>query len=777
MSVYIPSDDAFINPQTQFSGDIKCEIPLVWNTEEKFMSINDASQTSSGALTTGVQSFGGVKTFVARPKASSALTGDTSELATINDVNNLVTRGVTWLEQVIGFWDFNTPPVAPPNGSRYIAISTVGSFDQNDIYEYQSGSWVEVPIVEGMACYITSDTDPYFPNQCVVYSVNGGIGAWVSIGSANLKWTSISGRPNLSPSGDDVIVNGTTQSTDTATGSLQVKGGMSVIKNIYTSGIVNVTNTTNTTNSITGALLVSGGAGISGNLGIGGGMFVGANINLNGGILKANDTTQSINTTSGSVVVAGGIGVVKDAYLGGIVNIVNTTDATNTATGGFVLSGGAGIAKALFVGSTTDSAATNSGALVVAGGLGVAKQLRVGTTLNVAGSSTFAAISATTIGGSGVMTLSGTSSSHVVAGTTDATDQLTGAVKIAGGVGIAKALFVGTKLGLTNATSSHTISSTTDATDILTGALNIAGGLGVRKALYVGGITNLTNTTQSTVSNNGALVVSGGAGIGGNIYGGGVLNVTGNTTLGGQMFLSNVSSSHSIASTTQSTNTLTGAVAIAGGLGVGRAFYLGGVMTLSNTGVTHAISSSLNATDTQTGALSIIGGASVGGSMYIGGTTQATSTSTGGMVLSGGLGVAKNAYLGGLFLPTASGTAANLNYYQEYAATVSLGGVITTSVNLNIYRCGKLCVCMIGSGLGTASGSGAITLTNANFGTPSVGPFHGWCYVRNNGGDTQGSFTLSNTVLTFYSNQTFSGTFTNNTSVGIQSCMFSFCFS
>jgi len=74
-----------------------------------------------------------------------------------------------------------------------------------------------------------------------------------------------------------------------------------------------------------------------------------------------------------------------------------------------------------------------------------------------------------------------------------------------------------------------------DSTNTTTGALVIAGGVGIGKSVNIGGdldvigITSIANTTQSTSKDNGALVVEGGVGIEKNLNVGGNLVITGTT--------------------------------------------------------------------------------------------------------------------------------------------------------------------------------------------------------------------------------------------------------
>ena len=105
-------------------------------------------------------------------------------------------------------------------------------------------------------------------------------------------------------------------------------------------------------------------------------------------------TTESTSTTTGSLKTAGGLGVVKNAYVGGIVDVANTTQSTSVSSGALIVDGGAGIAKNLYVGGivdvtdTTQSTSVTTGALIVDGGAGIAKNMYVGGDMQVTGNLT-----------------------------------------------------------------------------------------------------------------------------------------------------------------------------------------------------------------------------------------------------------------------------------------------------------------------------------------------------------------------------------------------------
>ena len=84
-----------------------------------------------------------------------------------------------------------------------------------------------------------------------------------------------------------------------------------------------------------------------------------------------------------------------------------------------------------------------------------------------------------------------------LAGTTDASSSTTGTLKVAGGVGVAKKLYVGTDLAVT---ANTTFSGTTDSSSSTTGAVIITGGVGIAKKLYVG--TDLAVTGNTTITGN-----------------------------------------------------------------------------------------------------------------------------------------------------------------------------------------------------------------------------------------------------------------------------------
>jgi hypothetical protein len=136
-------------------------------------------------------------------------------------------------------------------------------------------------------------------------------------------------------------------------------------------------------------------------------------------------------------------------------------------------------------------------------------------------------------------------------------------------------------------------------------------------------IVHVLNTTASTTAATGALVIAGGLGVGGAENIGGTLTVH---------------------STTGSSSSTTGALIVDGGLGVAQNAHVGAYLMADGTE---------DSTNLTTGAIQCLGGlavtkrATIGTILAVNGTTESTTTGTGAVIITGGLGVGKNANIGG----------------------------------------------------------------------------------------------------------------------------------
>jgi len=512
-------------------------------------------------------------------------------------------------------------------------------------------------------------------------------------------------QQNLTALGGTITITNATGATSTSTGALVVTGGVAIQENLYVNGdhYVNgsliITNTNNSTSTNTGALQIRGGVGIAKNL------YVGE-------LVRFISTEESTSPTTGALVVTGGMGVGDDVNFGGIVTwagtvrsaiatttFTDTTESTSATSGAIVVDGGVGIQKSLFIGGTNDSTSATTGALVVAGGAGIGKDLSIGggdvllTNGTVAGNQIhfntlnnnvdLRVIDGAVEGDVSLFDVTGTapilgwfratnklvfstaSGLYEFAGTQNSTSTSTGAVVISGGVGIAKNIYGGGEFALTNNTLGALLNSAnapliTRGTDPFTsGAYNTAGRWGLflePSALTAGipsgvtpakfqvgtylanstvdkswftidgptGVTAITSTVGSTSTSTGALTVAGGVGIGENLYVNGLgqfgtINATGNTTFSGIVTITN---------TTQSNACGNGALVVYGGLGVEKNLNVCGDTLLSLT-------------------LTTLGVAEFQSRVNIINTEQSSSTTTGALVVSGGLAVAKNTWIGG----------------------------------------------------------------------------------------------------------------------------------
>jgi hypothetical protein len=189
------------------------------------------------------------------------------------------------------------------------------------------------------------------------------------------------------------------------------------------------------------------------------------------------------SSTSAALAVTGGAGVTGDVYVGGSMNLT-------TPLG--VASGGLGL----------NTSATASGAIPYTSATGTWSTLAKGTdgyvlTL-VSGLPAWQAAS------------SGTNmASLYVSGNVDATSASTGSITTAGGIGVAKSVYVGNQLTVGGASYFFASTASTSST---TGAITVTGGIGVAGNSYFGGtlnvLSNVTTASRNFFYENGNWVVN-----------------------------------------------------------------------------------------------------------------------------------------------------------------------------------------------------------------------------------------------------------------------------
>lgn len=149
----------------------------------------------------------------------------------------------------------------------------------------------------------------------------------------------------------------------------------------------------------------------------------------------------------------------------------------------------------------------------------------------------------------------------------------------------------------------------------------------------------LNQPTQSTSTTTGALRVAGGVGIGGNLHVGGTItggSVSYSTTSSGTFDVTNgTGTTLTVDSTEASTSSTTGCATFAGGVGIAGNLHVGGSI----------MGGSISYASTSTGTLSVTN--SPGTTVTVSSTENSTTTTNGAVTIAGGLGVAKNVITGG----------------------------------------------------------------------------------------------------------------------------------
>jgi hypothetical protein len=227
------------------------------------------------------------------------------------------------------------------------------------------------------------------------------------------------------------------------------------------------------------------------------------------GSLAVYDTTAATSTSTGALLIAGGLGVAGNVWATGFNSLTLATAST-----GFTIAGGT-TSKTLTLSESctlnqnlASSASPTFADLTLSGGDLICSTTTtfnlvnsVATTLNIGGAST-----ATTIGSS-------SSSAYVrVAGTTAATSGATGALRVAGGLGVAGAVWGSSFNGLTLTaqTAGFTVAGGTASKTLTVNESCAIGALTAGYVLYASAANTISSEQYVTIAQGGtgASVVS-----------------------------------------------------------------------------------------------------------------------------------------------------------------------------------------------------------------------------------------------------------------------------
>lgn len=302
-----------------------------------------------------------------------------------------------------------------------------------------------------------------------------------------------------------------------------------------------------------------------------------------------------------------------------------------------------------------------------------------------------------------------------ITGSQNATSETTGALQVAGGMGVVQDLYVGGTLTCTDIVykASEIVTNTEDSTSLTTGALQVAGGAAITKALNIGGALSIYNTTPATSYDTGSLIVGGGSSFASDAFFGGDVTVAGSIKYLGTL----------LTSTAESTSITTGCLVLGGGVGIAKKLNVGGYIEAPGLTLTEANAS----TSATTGDLVVAGGIGIGNNVHVVGNVvvngytdtkslritssgNSTSVTTGALTLSGGLGVSQDVFIGGITNITTT-TANQLTLGHDAANYVTFNvdsggdlGIDASGNNVNFLNTDVITILNTAAASSTSSG-------------------------------------------------------------------------
>lgn len=504
----------------------------------------------------------------------------TSALAVASDANiqgNLTVGGtLTYIDSTkVSIVDPVLELGGGPDGSL---LSSNDSLDRGALLHYYT-----TKPMDAFMGWKTNDSQFVFGSNVTDSTSSVTVNEYANVKAANFLGNLVGNSVNVS----NIISSTANITTVSITNTLSVA-------NLTTTNAVSVTSTIDSTTYNTGALTVAGGLGVAGNIRTNKDLFVAGNTSANNVTVQGNATIQNTANFESTVTLTGvtnstspstGVLILATGGLGVAGNINSSQNVSGaTLTGKLTTNAqpnitSVGTLTSLNVSGNITGSNANLGNLVTSnyftGTLTTALQpniTSVGTLSNlaVAGNTTTNNLSVTSN-----IVLGSPSNITIAGGTVGQYLQTDGAGNISWSTVSTSTLINGTSNLIINPSGSINISSNGTANVIKINETQV----------------HITPSTESISYTTGALVVDGGVGISGNLFINGLLNVSGDFQVGnlntsgpvehtGEVTFNQVTY---FTNAVASTSTTTGAVKIAGGLGVQGNIYGGNIVSATNT--------------------------------------------------------------------------------------------------------------------------------------------------------------------------------------------------
>jgi hypothetical protein len=344
--------------------------------------------------------------------ANLAVTGN---LTSING-NIVLTNGNVYAQNYYGVFQGTIGSGVTASQSNVAYYDQITNLSNNQTYYLEFANLVAGNSIIGAVSTVNVNPSTGTLSATAFSGTTGTLGGTLSVTGATTLTTATTGGlqavaiGNVTP-GTGAFTTGTFSSTLGVTGALtfttatggglqavaigNVTAGTGAFTTLSASGVTQITNATQASSITTGALQVTGGISTQANLYVGGNVKISGNLEVDGtltylnttttqisgteivaGVIQANSGTASTNTTSGALQVLGGAGITGAVYAGSIQS--TPIGSTTASTGAFT--------------TLTASSATNnnqlnysSGALQVTGGGGFGGNVFVGGNLFVGG--------------------------------------------------------------------------------------------------------------------------------------------------------------------------------------------------------------------------------------------------------------------------------------------------------------------------------------------------------------------------------------------------------